>query len=251
MAHPSASATIAKPLEIAGIVGAERPTGGAPLEVRSPYDGALVGTTWNATPEQAERAIAETVRAAAEMRDMPTSRRVSILLGISSRIERRKEELARVMALEAGKPIKAARVEIERAVFTFSTAAAEAAQLGGEYLPLDLSEATVGRFGIVRRFPVGPILAITPFNFPSNLVAHKAAPAIAAGCSLLLKPAPQTPFSGLLLNEIALEAGLPAGAWNTLPCTNETAEKLVTDARFKMLSFTGSAPVGWSLKSKA
>lgn len=251
MAHPSASATIARPLEIAGIIGAERATGGAPLEVRSPYDGALAGTTWNATPEQAERAIVETVRAAAVMREMPTSRRVSVLLGISSRIERRKEELARVMALEAGKPIKAARVEIERAVFTFSTAAAEAARLGGEYLPLDLMESTAGRFGIVRRFPVGPVLAITPFNFPSNLVAHKAAPAIAAGCSLLLKPAPQTPFSGLLLNEIALQAGLPAGAWNTLPCTNETAEKLVTDARLKMLSFTGSAPVGWALKSKS
>lgn len=251
MAHPSASVTTAKPLEIAGIIGAERATGGAPLEVRSPYDSALVGTTWNATPEQAERAIAETVRAAAVMRDMATSRRVSILQGISAAIERRKDELARVMAREAGKPIKAARVEIERAVFTFSTAAAEAARLGGEYLPLDLTEASAGRFGIVRRFPVGPVLAITPFNFPSNLVAHKAAPGIAAGCSLLLKPAPQTPFSGLLLNEIALGAGLPAGAWNTLPCTNETAEKLVTDSRLKMLSFTGSAPVGWSLKSKA
>lgn len=247
----STTATSAKPIEMKAILGSERASGGDRLEVRSPYDGSLVGVTWNATAEQAERAIAEAVRAAAVMRELSTAQRVKILQAISSRIDARKEELARVLSLEAGKPIKAARLEVERAAFTFAVAASEATRIAGEVLPLDLMESTAGRFGIVRRFPVGPVLAITPFNFPSNLVAHKAAPAIAAGCSLLLKPAPQAPFSALLLNEIALEAGLPPGAWNTLPCANDTAEKLVTDERLKLLTFTGSAAVGWSLKSKA
>ncbi len=246
-----ATATTIQPIEKAGIIGADRATGGARHEVRSPYDNALVGVTWNATPEQAERAIAETVRAAAVMRELTVAKRIAILQAISAAIARRREELARTMALEVGKPIKSARLEIDRAVFTFAVAAAEATRSTGELLPLDLMESTAGRFGIVRRFPVGAVLAITPFNFPSNLVAHKAAPAIAAGCSLLLKPAPQAPFSAILLNEIALEAGLPPGAWNTLPCDNALAEKLVTDDRLRMLTFTGSAAVGWALKSKA
>jgi glyceraldehyde-3-phosphate dehydrogenase (NADP+) len=246
-----ATAATTRPIEQPGIIGTERAIGGARHEVRSPYDGSLVGVTWNATPEQAERAIAETVRAAAVMRELSVAKRMSILNAIASTIERRKEELARVLAMEAGKPIKAARVEVERAVFTFTMAAAEATRIGGEVLPLDLLEATAGRFGMVRRFPVGPVLAITPFNFPFNLVAHKAGPAIAAGCSMLLKPAPQAPFSALLLNEIALEAGLPPGAWSTLPCDNAVAERLATDDRFKLLTFTGSAAVGWALKVKA
>jgi glyceraldehyde-3-phosphate dehydrogenase (NADP+) len=246
-----ATAAAAQPIEKPGIVGAERAIGGARHEVRSPYDGSLVGVTWNATPEQAERAIAETVRAAAVMRELSIAKRVAILSNIAATITRRKQELARVLAMEAGKPIKAARLEVERAVFTFTMAAAEATRIGGEVLPLDLLESTAGRFGIVRRFPAGPVLAITPFNFPCNLVAHKAGPAIAAGCAMLLKPAPQAPFSALLLNEIALGAGLPPGAWNTLPCDNATAERLATDERFKLLTFTGSAAVGWALKSKA
>jgi acyl-CoA reductase-like NAD-dependent aldehyde dehydrogenase len=246
-----ATAAMTQPIEKAGIIGRERATGGVRHEVRSPYDGSLVGVTWSAKPAQAERAIAETVRAAAVMRELSVAKRLAILRAIAATIDRRKEELARVLAAEAGKPIKAARVEVERAVFTFTMAAAEATRIGGEVLPLDLLEATAGRFGIVRRFPLGPILAITPFNFPCNLVAHKAGPAIAAGCSMLLKPAPQAPFSALLLNEIALDAGLPPGAWNTLPCDNAVAEQLATDERFQLLTFTGSAAVGWALKSKA
>jgi acyl-CoA reductase-like NAD-dependent aldehyde dehydrogenase len=196
-----------QPLEKPGIIGTERITGGARQEVRSPYDQSLVGVTWNSTPEQAERAVAETVRAAAVMRELSIAKRVAILNAIAATIAHRKEELARVLAMEAGKPIKAARVEVERAGFTFTMAAAEATRIGGEVLPLDLLESTAGRFGIVRRFPAGPVLAITPFNFPFNLVAHKAGPAIAAGCSMLLKPAPQAPFSALLLNEIACRPG--------------------------------------------
>jgi acyl-CoA reductase-like NAD-dependent aldehyde dehydrogenase len=159
--------------------------------------------------------------------------------------------LARTLALEAGKPIKAARVEVERAAFTFAVAAEEAVRIGGEYLPLDWQASTAGRWGIVRRFAIGPIAAITPFNFPINLVAHKLAPAMAAGCTILLKPAPQTPLTALRLAQIIEEAGWPAGALNVLPLSNEDAAPLVSDDRIKLLSFTGSTTVGWQLKAQA
>jgi len=155
------------------------------------------------------------------------------------------------LALEAGKPIKAARVEVERAAFTFAVAAEEAVRIGGEYLPLDWQASTAGRWGIVRRFAIGPIAAITPFNFPINLVAHKLAPAMAAGCTILLKPAPQTPLTALRLAQIIEEAGWPAGALNVLPLSNEDAAPLVSDDRIKLLSFTGSTTVGWQLKAQA
>jgi acyl-CoA reductase-like NAD-dependent aldehyde dehydrogenase len=159
--------------------------------------------------------------------------------------------LARIMALEAGKPLKASRVEVDRAVFTFAVAAEEAVRIGGEYLPLDWQASTAGRWGIVRRFPPGPIAAITPFNFPINLVAHKLAPAIAAGCSIVHKPAPQTPLTAMRLAQIIEEAGWPAGALNVLPLSNDDAGKIVSDDRIKLLSFTGSTAVGWALKQKA
>jgi glyceraldehyde-3-phosphate dehydrogenase (NADP+) len=152
------------------------------------------------------------------------------------------------MAQEAGKPIKAARTEVERAIFTFNVAAEESTRIYGEYLPLDWQEYTAGRFGIVRRFPLGPIAGITPFNFPLNLVAHKVAPAIAAGCPLVLKPAPQTPLTALMLAEAVQQAGWPDGGLNVLPLSNEDAGLLVTDERIKLISFTGSAPVGWQIK---
>jgi glyceraldehyde-3-phosphate dehydrogenase (NADP+) len=155
------------------------------------------------------------------------------------------------MCLEAGKPIKTARVEVDRAVFTFAVAAEEATRIGGEWLPLDWQSSTVGRAGIVRRFPQGPILAVTPFNFPLNLVAHKVAPAIAAGCTTILKPAPQTPLCSLLLAEVVADSGLTAGGLNVLPLANQVAERLVSDDRLKILTFTGSAKVGWALKQKA
>jgi len=155
------------------------------------------------------------------------------------------------MAQEAGKPIKAARTEVERSIFTFTVAAEESARIYGEYLPLDWQEATVGRWGIVRRFPLGPIGGITPFNFPLNLVAHKVAPAIAAGCTIVIKPAPQTPFTALLLADVVQQAGWPDGALNVLPLANEDAGVLVTDERLKMISFTGSAAVGWDIKRRA
>ena len=174
-----------------------------------------------------------------------------MLSTVSRIIAERREEMARTIALEAGKPIKTARAEVDRAALTFSIAAEESTRIYGEYLPLDLQAATAGRWALVRRFPIGPIAAITPFNFPMNLSAHKVAPAIAAGCTMVLKPAPQAPLSALSLAQIVHESGWPAGALNVLPAANPVAEMLVTDDRLKMLTFTGSAAVGWELKKKA
>jgi acyl-CoA reductase-like NAD-dependent aldehyde dehydrogenase len=224
---------------------------GGTSEINSPYDGSLVGVVTLASPRQIEAAIAASVRAFQVTRKLPAFKRQAILRAVSSRIQQKRDEFARIMALESGKPIKTARAEVDRAIFTFSVAAEEATRIGGEYLPLDLQEFTAGRWGIVRRYPVGPIAAITPFNFPLNLVAHKVAPAIASGCTVVLKPAPQTPFSAFLLAELIHEAGWPAGALNVVPTTNEDAALIVSDDRLKMLSFTGSSAVGWKLKATA
>jgi acyl-CoA reductase-like NAD-dependent aldehyde dehydrogenase len=224
---------------------------GAPVQIRSPYDNSVVGATFNGSAAHAETAIRAAVRAFETTRKMPAFERKRILLSISETIRSGAEEFAHLMALEAGKPIRTARVEVDRCVFTFAAAAEEAVRISGEYLPLDGQSSAAGRAGIVRRFPLGPILAITPFNFPLNLVAHKVAPAIAAGCSVVLKPAPQTPLTALLLADVIEKAGWPAGALNVAPLANPEAEKLVSDDRLKLLSFTGSVPVGWSLKQKS
>ena len=166
-------------------------------------------------------------------------------------IATRREEFARTICQEAGKPIKTSRIEVERAINTFQIAAEESTRIYGEYIPLDTLESTGGRWGLVRRFPLGPVFAITPFNFPLNLVAHKVAPAMAAGCPLILKPAPQTPISSLLLSEVVQESGWPEGALAVMPLSNENAALLVADDRIKLLTFTGSAAVGWQLKSRA
>jgi acyl-CoA reductase-like NAD-dependent aldehyde dehydrogenase len=224
---------------------------GRAAEVRSPYDQSVVGEVSVAGPRELARAIAAAVRAFEATRHMASFERQHILLEIAQRISERREELARTMALEAGKPLKAARAEVERAIFTFTIASEEAVRIGGEVLPMDLQSSTVARWGMVRRYPVGPIAAITPFNFPLNLVAHKIAPAIACGCTIVLKPAPQTPITALMLAEIVQKAGWPAGALNVLPLTNEDAAPLVSDDRLKLLSFTGSSAVGWQLKANA
>src|SRR6266404_3224811 len=224
---------------------------GERIEILSPGTRERVGVTYRATSADAEAAIRAAVRAFETTRRMGGYERQRVLRAISSGIEKQSDELARMVALEAGKPIKTARVEVDRAIFTFSVAAEEAVRVGGEYLPLDWQASTAGRWGIVRRFPLGPIAAITPFNFPLNLVAHKVAPAIASGCSIVLKPAPQTPLTALLLAEVVHEAGLPAGGLNVIPTTNEDAALIVSDDRLKMLSFTGSSAVGWKLKATA
>ena len=217
----------------------------------APYDHSVVGASYRATAVHAEEAVRAAQRAFQITRKMPGYERQAILRAISEGISNRREEFARLIALEAGKPIRTARAEVDRAIFTFAVAAEEATRIGGEWLPLDWQASTAGRAGIVRRFALGPILAITPFNFPLNLVAHKVAPAIAAGCTTVLKPAPQTPLTSLLLAEVIEQAGLPAGALNVLPLANQEAEKLVGDDRLKMLTFTGSVPVGWALKGKS
>lgn len=224
---------------------------GEPIGVRSPYDGSVVGTIRRAAAAHAETAVRAAEKAFQVTRKLAPYERQRILQRISEGIRTSREEFAHVMALEAGKPVRTARVEVDRAAFTFAIASEEATRIRGEWIPLDLQPSAAGRSGIVRRFPLGPILAITPFNFPLNLVAHKVAPAIAAGCTVVLKPATKTPLSSMLLAETAEKAGLPAGALNVLPLANSDAERLVSDDRLKLLSFTGSGPVGWSLKTKA
>src|SRR5438309_3896148 len=221
------------------------------VEIRSPYDGTLVARVAQGRKEHAEAAIAAAVKAFGTTRRLPAFERQRILRQIVAFMIERKEEFARTLAQEAGKPIKAARTEVERSIFTFTVAAEESTRIHGEYLPLDWQEFTAGRWGIVRRFPIGPIAGITPFNFPLNLVAHKVAPAIAAGCPIVLKPAPQTPLCSLLLAECVQQAGWPDGALNVIPLSNDDAALLVTDDRLKMISFTGSAAVGWQIKKNS
>lgn len=220
-------------------------------EVRAPYDDSVIAQVFQGTRADAELAIASAVKAFGTTRRLPAFERQRVLRRVAQAISQRKDEFARTLAHEAGKPLKAARTEVDRAVFTFNVAAEESTRIYGEYLPLDWQEYTAGRWGIVRRFPLGPIAGITPFNFPLNLVAHKVAPAIAAGCSLVLKPAPQTPLSSILLAEAVQQAGWPDGGLNVIPLSNDDAGLLVSDDRLKMISFTGSAAVGWAIKRNA
>ncbi len=222
-----------------------------PLDVRSPYDNSSVGQTWLAGDAEFERAITAAESASGVMRDMPAYRRAEILMGVSAGLRARRDEIARTLAGEAGKPIKDATTETERAAMTFHVAAEEARRLGGEVLPMDLAAHGEGRIGFTRRFPIGPVAAISPFNFPLNLSAHKIAPAIAAGNPIVLKPATKTPLSALYLGELAVQAGLPAGAISVLPMARGTGDRLVTDKRFKLLTFTGSSAVGWDMKTRA
>src|ERR1700690_2966905 len=221
------------------------------VDVRAPYDGSFVAHVHQGRREHAEAAIAAAVKAFGAPRRLPAFERQRVLRQIANGIHDRKEEFSRTIALEAGKPIKSARMEVDRACFTFNIAAEETVRNYGEYLPLDWQQSTAGRWGIVKRFPLGPIAGITPFNFPLNLVAHKVAPAIAAGCSMVLKPAPQTPLCSLLLAECVQQAGWPDGGLSVLPLSNEDAGLLVTDDRIKLISFTGSVPVGWDIKRRA
>jgi acyl-CoA reductase-like NAD-dependent aldehyde dehydrogenase len=221
------------------------------VDIHAPFDGSLIARVVQGRREHADAAIAAAVKAFGTTRRLPAFERQRVLRQISSFMTQRKDEFGRTLAQEAGKPIKAARIEVERSIFTFNVAAEESTRIYGEYLPLDTQEFTAGRWGILRRFPLGPIAGITPFNFPLNLVAHKVAPAIAAGCSMVLKPAPQTPLCSLLLAECVQQAGWPDGGLNVLPLSNDDASLLVTDDRIKLISFTGSVPVGWDIKRRA
>jgi glyceraldehyde-3-phosphate dehydrogenase (NADP+) len=222
------------------------------LTVSNPADaGTPAGSTYHATPEQYEAAVTAAVAAFEQTRRLPAYERGAILRSISAGIKARREELGRLMALEAGKPIRDALVEVDRATLTFRLGAEEAERMVGEVIPLDLMASSRGRLGITRRFPIGPVAAISPFNFPLNLAAHKLSPAIAAGCSIVLKPPSKDPLTMLTVGEIITEAGLPEGAVSILPMSRELGDRMVADERFKLLTFTGSPSVGWRMKERA
>ncbi len=218
--------------------------------VLNPYDGSAVGEVFQAGDAEIEQSIDAAEKAFEVTRKLPSYKRAGILRDVAAGLRERKEEFARTMTLESGKPVQYTRGEVDRAALTFSLAAEEAARIPGEVVPLDLAAGSEGRWGVVRRFPVGPVTSITPFNFPLNLAAHKIAPAVAAGNTVVHKSPPQTPITSALLAELLKNSGIPDGAVNIVSCSNEVAEKLVSDPRMKVLSFTGSPRVGWYLKSK-
>jgi glyceraldehyde-3-phosphate dehydrogenase (NADP+) len=218
--------------------------------VVDPFTGNLVAQVTQATESDVDEAIASTSGAAATMAQLPAHAKYDMLQQVAALLYRRRDEFSRAITAEAGKPITDAKREVSRAIQTFTVAAEEARRIPGEVIPLDWTPGSDHHLGLLRRFPIGPILGITPFNFPLNLVAHKVAPALAAGNPILIKPAPQTPLTALLLGEVVMEAGFPPGGLNVVPCDNSLAERMVADPRFKLLSFTGSASVGWMLKAK-
>ncbi len=223
-----------------------------PLVVANPADPATpVGSTFHATEAQYEEAVQAAVAAFEVTRHLPAYERGAILRNISSGIKARREELGRLLSMEAGKPIRDALVEVDRATLTFRLGAEEAERMYGEVIPLDLMASSRGRVGITRRFPIGPIAAISPFNFPLNLAAHKLSPAIASGNSIVLKPPSKDPLIMLTVAEIIEEAGAPAGSVSILPMTRELGDRMVADDRFKLLTFTGSPSVGWRMKDRA
>jgi acyl-CoA reductase-like NAD-dependent aldehyde dehydrogenase len=232
-----------RPFYVAG-----RPeTGTRSLDVRHPFDDSLVATVSVPDAAQVEAAVAAAHAAAPGAARLSLADRADALLHVSARLAERTEEVARLITAENGKPITWARSEATRAAATFRWAAEEVRRDGGELLRLDTEVAAAGRAAIVRRFPRGPVLAIAPFNFPLNLVAHKLAPALAVGAPVLVKPAPATPLSALLLGELLAETDLPAGMWSVLPVPNEEMPGLVADPRLPVVSFTGSGPVGYSI----
>ena len=235
------------PLYLAG----QASDGPKTLEVTNKYTRAGVTRVGCADADTVRQAIGAATEAFAATRRMPAHRRQAVLQHVVQRVTDRHDELAQVLAVEAGKPIRDARGEVSRLVDTFRIAAEEAVRINGEWVPLDISPRAEGYQGIVRRFPLGPCGFITPFNFPMNLVAHKVAPAIAAGCSWVLKPASATPIGALVLGEILAETDLPTGAFSILPARSADIAPLVTDERIKLLSFTGSPDVGWDLKARA
>jgi glyceraldehyde-3-phosphate dehydrogenase (NADP+) len=220
-------------------------------EIRSPYDGSVVGQVTLASRAQVVRAIDDAVRAAPAAAALPSHARAAALGRIRACVVERKEEMARLLAAEAGKPLALARIELDRTIFVFEQGVEEAKRIGGEVLPMDLLPHGEGRWAITRRFPLSPIAAITPFNFPLLLAAHKLAPAMACGATMVLKPPPQDPLSTKLLAGIVKESGYPEGAISILPCTNDDAAPLLDDPRVRMISFTGSARVGWMIKQRA
>ncbi|SCL28124.1 succinate semialdehyde dehydrogenase [Micromonospora nigra] len=218
------------------------------LTVHHPYDGRTVGRTTFATPAQVDAAVAAATRVAAEAAALPAHARAAALDHVSRRLAERATEIAASITAESGKPIRWARAEVGRAASTFRWAAEEARRFSGELQRLDTDPTATGRIALVRRVPKGIVLGITPFNFPLNLVAHKVAPAIAVGAPVVVKPAPATPLTALLLGEILAETDLPEGMFSVLTLPDERAADLVADPRLPVVSFTGSGPVGTAIR---
>ncbi len=221
------------------------------LVVTNPFDNSVVGETYLAGKEELENAIDKALEVKSIMRDLPSYKKYKILNDIAEGIKEKKDELTLVLAKEAGKPLKYALGEIERAIQVFTIAAEESKRLPKEYFSIDWTPAGEGKEGLVKYFPVGLIAGIAPFNFPLNLAVHKIAPAIASGNPIILKPARSTPLSVLELAKIIDNTDLPKGAFSVLPMDRETGNQLVTDDRIQMLSFTGSPAVGWKMKANA
>ena len=219
-------------------------------DVDSPYSGETVARVARAVAEHARKALDAAERAMSS--PLPAHERATILDRVAALLKERHDEVAQTISAEAGKPMKAARVEAERAVSTYTMAAVEARRLAGEVVPMDASAAGIGKVAYTMRVPIGIVGAITPFNFPLNLVAHKVAPALAAGCAVVLKPAGHTPLSALLLGELETEAGLPPGWLNILVGPSaEIGDVIVEDERVKLITFTGSSGVGWKIRERA
>lgn len=223
----------------------------APVAITNPYNGESIGQTWFASAEQLDQAIVATEKAFEITRKQPTYERVRILEALASKLKEHRDEIATLIAKEAGKPIRDAEVETDRGVFTVQIAAEEAKRIEGDVIPLDLLASSKGRFGVVRRFPIGPIAGISPFNYPLNLALHKVAPAIASGNPIVLKPPTKDPLVMLFVARLLDEIGIEPGSLSVLPMSRDVGNAMVEDDRFKLLSFTGSPAVGWKMKRNA
>ncbi len=221
------------------------------IPVTNPYTQQVFAEVSLANPSTIDRAIALATNAFQTTRRLPSHKRARICSQIAEGIKKRQEEFAETITIESGKPLLYSRGEVARSISTFNLAAEEATRIPGELLNLDISEAAQGKTGIVKRFPLGPISGISPFNFPLNLVAHKVAPALAVGNPIVLKPSSLTPLTALLLGRVIAETDAPEGAISILPCRSSDATALVEDDRLQMVTFTGSPPVGWDIKSRA
>jgi len=231
---------------------ANRPVAAGPLlDVKNKYTGAVAAQVHMADAKAIDEAIAKCDAAAPAMAAMPAYKRQEVLLQCVSEFTARAEELAQALCVEAGKPIKDSRGEVARLIETFKIAAEETVRIEGEVMPLDRSARTKDYTCFIKRVPVGPCSLITPFNFPLNLVAHKVAPALAAGCPFVLKPASSTPLGALIVGDVLSRTGLPEGAFSILPCDHRDAAPFSEDDRIKLLSFTGSPEVGWGLKARS
>ena len=219
--------------------------------IRAPQDGSEVGVVALAGPEDLRAALDANVATARSARDMPAYARAAALRKVAEGLDAARAELVRTLALEAGKPIAQAKLELDRAIFVFRDAAEEATRIGGEVLPADVVPAGTGRIAITRRFPLSPVVGITPFNFPVLLAAHKIAPAMACGATITLKPPPQDPLTTLRLGDLVRASGYPEGAVNITPCHVEVAQVLIEDPRVRVITFTGSAKAGWAIRAKA